>query len=59
MQIADVVLYSSWAGPIYPAVVTKVGPPGYVDLAVNIGAKEPWPLTAVRVERIKPKESAA
>jgi hypothetical protein len=51
MQKGDPVRYQSFAGLIYDAVVTAVGPEGFVSLAVNVGAKEPWPLAAVRVGR--------
>lgn len=54
-QKGDEIAYRSIAGPVYDAVVTAVGPPGFVDLDVEIGAKEPWPLRAIRQDRLQPR----
>ena len=58
MRVGDAVTYTSWAGPVYPAVVTRVGPEGFVDLDVDIGCKTLWPLAAVRIARISPAGAA-
>jgi hypothetical protein len=54
----DPVIYRSFGGPVYPAVVAAVYPAGFYDIDVDIGAKEPWRLTGIRAERIQPKENA-
>lgn len=57
MQKDDRVTYRSpFSGCEFPAIVTAVRDGGFVDLKVNVGAKEPWPLLAVRADssRIRP-----
>ena len=56
VQKGDEVFYRSLAGPVYDAVVTRVRDAGFVDLDVDIGTKEPFPLHAIRIERIGPSE---
>lgn len=52
----DGVIYRSFSGDVYDAVVSGIGPEGYVNLDVTIpGCKDAWPLRAVRVERVEPK----
>lgn len=51
-------IYRSIAGPRYDAVIIGVGPRGFVDLNVDIAAKDPWPLKSVRVQRIEAKVKA-
>ena len=58
VQKGDEVSYRSLAGPVYDAVVTGVRPSGFVDLAVDVGAKEPYPLIGVRADRIESKGKA-
>lgn len=48
----DSVSYRSMAGPVYEAVVTGIGPEGFVDLDVHIGGQEPIPLRAVGIWRV-------
>ena len=55
----DRVKYRSIAGPVYDAVVVAVEPAGFVSLDVDIGGKEPWPIKAVRVERVEPCSSSS
>ena len=55
MKEGDAVTYKAIAGDTYDAIVRKVRDERFVDLDVIIPqAKELFPLTAIRIERIGP-----
>jgi hypothetical protein len=59
MKPGDAVRYKSFAGPVYDAVVVTVSPDGrFADLDVNVGVRDKWRLTGVRMERIEVKEKS-
>ena len=53
-QKGDEGSYVAAGGLRYPARVTGVGPPGFVDLEVDVGTKERWPLRAIREKQFEP-----
>lgn len=53
IEKGDRVRYKSFAGDVYDAVFVGVDPKGFAAIDVLIpGVAEPWPLKAVRLERI-------
>lgn len=57
MQVGDEGEYRAISGGRYPAKVTGIGPDGFVDLAVDVGTKDRWPLRAIRVDRFVSDQS--
>lgn len=56
----DEVGYRSFAGDVYDATVTGERPGGFFDIEVHIpGVGEPWPVRAVRPERLQERPRAA
>lgn len=50
----DQVTYRSIGGPYYPAKIVAEGPPGFFDLEVDIGRREPVLVRKAAAERIEP-----
>ena len=53
INAGDKVQYRSIAGDDYPATVIAVRASGFYDIDVDIpGVSDPWPLKAIRMERL-------
>lgn len=53
--IGDEGEYLAIGGARYPAKVKSLGPDGFIDLDVDIGTKDHWPLHAIRENRFEQK----